>query len=442
MYLPKNVTKVLDTIKANGYEAYLVGGCVRDGLMNKEPKDYDIATSARPEQILSMFTKTIPTGLKHGTVTVVEDEENIECTTFRIDGEYSDGRRPDCVSYAKTIEEDLSRRDFTMNAIAFDGDNYIDPYNGISDIQNKTIKAVGSPSVRFNEDGLRMMRCIRFACQLEFRIDGMTQTAITSNSNLIKSISAERVRDEICKILISNNPGYGINLLLENGLLEIVLPELQKCVGFNQHNPYHDKDVHNHILTVVEGTTCDLITRLAALFHDIAKPDTFTLDDNGIGHFYGHELESAHMAMSIMKRLKFDNKSIDDVFLLVKDHLSYCKNPKTIKKLINRVGNHNIYKLFDLMRADIVGHKPPHNFTKLDTMIEKTKMIYESKEPTSLKELAVNGHDLFKVGIEKGKLMGEILRDLMELVLESPDLNEKDKLIEIVKGKYLNQNSK
>lgn len=286
-------------------------------------------------------------------------------------------------------------------------------------------------------NALTMLRCVRTACQSGDGIDEITKTVIKSNAKLMSQTPMETVRDEICAILHSARPAYGFRLLYECKLLSFLIPELCVCVGFDQRNPHHDKDVYEHILSVVEATPSDLTVRLAALFHDIAKPDTFTVDEQGIGHFYGHERESAYAAKKIMQRLQFDNKRIEDVFLLIANHLAFCEKRKTIKKLINRVGQKNINKLYDLMKADIEGHKPPHNFDKLHIMIERTKELVEAQQPLSVKDLSVSGHDLFAIGVEKGKAMGNMLGMLLEKVLEEPGLNTKEKLLDIAKRSFL-----
>lgn len=432
--IPDGAKIVIKQLQNRGYEAYLVGGCVRDSLLEKEPKDYDITTSATPDQVIELFEKVVPTGIKHGTVTVIENEESIEVTTFRKDGSYSDGRRPDEVFYSDNIEEDLKRRDFTMNAIAFDGVNYVDRHFGISDIENKIVRAVGSPNKRFKEDALRMLRAVRFACQLDFAIQTPTYYAIKDNAHLIRQVSNERVRDELVKILMSDNPSMGIRMLADSGLLQHIIPELDKCVGFNQQNPHHDKDVFNHILAVVEATPAILEVRLSALFHDIAKPETFTVDEQGIGHFYTHEIVGEKMTEDIMRRLKFDTTTIEVVCLLVKEHMSRYKqfSSSTIKRLINRVGAENIYNLFHLQIADILGHVPPHDIDIVSRMKDEADRILNEKQPLSVKDLQINGHDIMRLGFKQGKEVGRILNYLLEVVIESPEMNNFEKLKQIV----------
>ncbi|MCJ7691441.1 MAG: CCA tRNA nucleotidyltransferase, partial [Clostridiaceae bacterium] len=304
MIIPADVKIILDTLKNNGYESYIVGGSVRDFVMGLSmPKDYDIATSAMPEEIIRLFLKTIPTGIKHGTVTVMLNGEGYEVTTYRIDGQYLDNRRPEAVTFVSNLKEDLARRDFTINALALNvEDDVIDYFGGLDDLADKIIRAVGEPNKRFQEDALRMLRAIRFAARLEFHIEEKTLEAIKVNCNLILNISSERIRDELSKMLLSNNSGVALRLLEETKLLGFILPELQKAVGFNQLNPHHDKDIFNHTLSVVENCPLSLNLRVAALLHDIAKPDCFTLDKSGVGHFYGHDKKSVMLTQQILKR--------------------------------------------------------------------------------------------------------------------------------------------
>ncbi len=438
MFIPESAKYILDVLKNNEHSAYLVGGCVRDSLLGKEPKDYDIATSARPEEVKSLFDKVIPTGEKHGTVTVMIDKEPFEITTFRKDGNYSDGRRPDGVEFTKTIEEDLSRRDFTINAIAYDGEKYIDPYSGVNDLQKyKMIRCVGKPEERFTEDALRMLRCVRFSSRLSFEISPLTYHGLWFNSNLIENVSVERIREELCQILLTEKPSYGLGVMERTGLLDYIIPELVDCVGFDQRNPHHDKTVFEHILSVVDDSPMDLNVRLAALFHDIAKPQTFTVDENGKGHFYNHHIVGADVTEDIMKRLKFDNKTIEQVVKLVRYHMdryAHLRTPK-VKKFINRVGIENLDKLFELQIADIRGSKEPHDFSGVLKLKEDVEKVLDEKQPLSLKDLAISGRDLMEIGIQQGKDMGRILNELLEMVLEDEKLNTKEQLLSVVKEK-------
>lgn len=435
--LPHKVDFIINTLYENGFEAFAVGGCVRDSILNKMPGDWDMTTSALPENIISIFDKTIPTGMKHGTITIIIDKEFFEVTTYRIDGDYKDNRRPDQVEFVTSIEEDLSRRDFTINAMAYNHkEGLIDFFNGKEDLQNRIIRCVGDADTRFKEDALRMLRAIRFSAQLEFSIEEETFKAISNNSHLIKAISQERIREELTKILLSEKPSYAFINLEKSGILKHILPEIQKMVGFDQKNPHHDKDIFMHTLSVVDNTPKDKNLRLSALFHDIAKPVTFSVDNKGIGHFYGHDKIGTEITEKVLKRLTFDNKTIDIVTRLVKDHMVMFNKPKdiTIKKLINRVGKENIPLLFVLQRADIKSSAPPFNFTPIEYVEQKVNTILEHKEPISLKDLNITGEDLIReLNLKPGKIIGEILNKLLERVLKDPSLNDYDKLIILAK---------
>ncbi|WP_218641676.1 CCA tRNA nucleotidyltransferase [Paenibacillus odorifer] len=438
MKIPNEVRFVLDALKQKGFPSYLVGGCVRDSRLGREPKDYDIASLATPEEVISIFERVVPTGIKHGTVTVFEGDWGIEVTTFRKDGSYSDGRRPDEVTYSKSILEDLSRRDFTMNAMAYDGNAYLDPFMGMWAMMDKLIKTVGNASDRFSEDALRMMRAVRFMTQLDFNLEGETFHGIKDNAHLIENVSQERIRDELVKILMSDNASKGIEMLQYTGLLKHILPELEDCKGFDQHNPHHDKDVFGHILEVLKNTPAILEVRLSALLHDIAKPVTFSLDDNGIGHFYTHEYVGAAMAHEIMRRLKFDNDTTEKVCTLVNEHMSKYDQFRTAtaKKLINRVGVDNIDNLFHLQIADIKGHVLPHNIDIVTNMKNAVDDILSEDQPLSVKDLALNGNDIMSMGFKAGRIIGKILETLLGAVLENPSLNNKETLREIVKQEF------
>lgn len=322
MTIPNYVEYVMIHLQENKYKVYLVGGGVRDIFNNKEPKDYDLTTSATPEQVKKLFRKVVSTGEKHGTVTVIVLGEHIEVTTLRRDGIYKDNRHPEEVMFTTGLKEDVARRDFTINSIAIDIDgNVYDYFNGLKDIENKIIRAVGDPDKRFNEDALRMIRAIRFSAQYDFDIEEETENSIIRNAYLIQMVSKERIRDELCKILISNYPGYGIEMLQKCNLLQYIIPELCECINFDQRNIHHDKNVFDHIISVLNYTPNILNVRLAALLHDIGKPMCFTIDENNQGHFYQHHIIGAEMTKSILERLKFDTKTINNVSILVKEHM-------------------------------------------------------------------------------------------------------------------------
>jgi len=428
--------KVLEDQK---FEIYIVGGAVRDLLLGKSPVDIDLATNATPEQVQKLFPKTVPTGIKHGTITVLSREHPVEVTTFRSDGNYSDNRRPDQVVFVSSIEEDLSRRDFTVNAIAYNFTNncIIDPYNGVADLESLIIRAVGDPADRFKEDALRVLRAIRFAVCLGFSIERETYKALETHGYLLAKVSKERIRDEFSKILVSQDPVNGLLDLKALNLMQYIVPELILTYDFDQHNKNHSKDIFSHIISTVQATKPELVLRLSALFHDIGKPLTFTVDDTG-GHFYGHHLIGEEVTKHRLKALKYDNKIVDTVALLVREHMSRFPNVrgKSVKKLLNRVGVDNISYLIELQRADILGHgnkrlmEDLHKLFELETEIQR---VLNEKEPFGIKDLAVNGNDLKEIGIPESSVMGNILRFLLEEVLEHPEKNNKDKLMDLAK---------
>lgn len=439
IYIPKNVQFIIDTFYKNNYEAFMVGGCVRDCLLGLTPKDYDITTSALPNITESLFKKTVPTGIQHGTITVILNNENLEVTTYRTEGNYIDNRHPESVEFVSNIKEDLSRRDFTVNALAYNNKvGLLDYFNGIEDINNKIIKAVGNPNKRFQEDALRMLRAIRFSCQLGFEIEEETYSAIKTNYKLIKNISLERVRDELCKILISNNPCQGVNMLKDTGILQIIIPEINSLVGYTPRCNNHNRDVFNHTLNVISNTSNnDLILRLSALFHDVGKLNTLKQLPNGHCYFPGHAQEGAIICKPILSRLKFDNNTIDKVSKIIYDHLvldvNYMPNDGEIKRLLIRVGSENIFTLFELQKADINSLWDPVPFLKkVDYISDRVKLILKNKEPLYIKDLAVTGSDLMThLNIKPGKIIGEILTFLLEKVLDDKTLNTKDNLLKI-----------
>ena len=443
MFIPKDVKTILDTLNNNGYQSYVVGGCVRDFKIGTFlPKDYDITTNALPNEIIKLFDKTFPTGMQHGTITVMINEVGYEVTTYRIDGEYLDNRRPDCVTFVSSLGEDLARRDFTINALAFnETDGLVDYFGGVKDLENKIIRAVGEPNKRFKEDSLRMLRAIRFASKLNFNIEEKTLKAIKENYKLILNVSYERIRDELCKMLVSNNTTKALKLLEDTKLLYLVLPELQVSVGFNQKNPYHDKDIFEHTLAVVENCPPKINIRVAALLHDIAKPECFSIDEKGIGHFYGHDKKGVILSEKILRRFKFDNKSINDIKILVKEHMNVLIKPTdvTVKRLINRVGVDLVFDLFTLQIADALGSRfHEMRIGQINIVKEKTIAIIESKVPLSMKQLQVDGKELIKqFDIKPGKEIGDMLKFLLNKVLENPNLNTKEKLIAIIYDKYI-----
>ena len=434
--IPDYAKKIIDKLMDNGHEAYLVGGCVRDSLINKIPNDWDITTSALPQVVKKLFNRTIDTGLKHGTVTILMDKHPIEVTTYRIDGEYEDNRRPSTVEFTSNLIEDLKRRDFTINAMAYNHKTgLVDVFNGIDDLENGIIRCVGNPYERFNEDALRMLRAIRFSAQLGYTIDENTRNDIIRCSSLIKNVSMERIQVELNKTLMSKNPKVFIETY-DLQLMKYIMPEFIPCIGNSQNHPYHSYDIAEHILRSVDTIKSDKILRWTMLLHDIGKPVVKTTDESGIDHFYGHEKVSAKMGKAIMQRLKFDNNSINTVNILIQYHdITINNNYKCIRKIVNKIG-HELFNEFLLVRkADIMSQNPDKLDAGLRTL-EDAKIIYEdiknNDQCVSLKQLELDGRDLIELGIDKGPLIGKILHELLDIVIEDPDKNNREELIKIV----------
>lgn len=439
--IPYYVENVLNVLHENGYNAYIVGGAVRDMIMGKEPSDYDVNTDALPDHIERIFKdyRTLNVGKRFGTVVVVQEEGFVEVTTFRMDGEYLDGRRPKEVFFSDELKEDLSRRDFTINAMAYSKDKgVIDYFGGLEDIEKKLVQTVGNPRDRFAEDYLRILRAIRFATQLEFKIDKETKNACKLYGKNLLNISGERISGELFKILLSETPSYGMRLLNELDILCVILPELTNSIGFKQHNPHHDKDVFEHSLCVLDKVSPEIHLRLAALFHDIGKPYTFTCDEDGIGHFYGHNLVSSKITWDILLRLKTSNKIIKRTSTLIEKHMTIHDDfgEKGLKRLLSKVGEEDIFTLLELQEADrLCSNENVH----IDDIIERKSNIEEilnNSQAYEKKQLVIDGSDIIKLGYSEGEIIGEILDYLFEIVLEKPEKNNKDDLINIVKEKF------
>lgn len=440
--IPKYVETAIEKIEINGYEAFLVGGCLRDIMLGKNPNDFDITTNARPNIIEEIFNeyKTINIGKEFGTIIVVQDQGDIEITTYRTERDYDDGRRPSEIFFSNDILEDLSRRDFTMNAIAYNKKSeIIDPFNGREDINEKILRTVGNPNERFEEDHLRVLRAIRFATQLDFRIEEDTFKAINQQGKSLANISVERIYNELVKILLSNRPSKGIKLMLHAGILENIIPELIYSVGFNQKSLHHDKDVFKHSLCVLDTVSPILSLRFAALLHDIAKPHTFTIDDENNGHFYGHDKLSGEMAKDILTRLRAPNHIIDKVILLINDHMSHHNDMKQrgLKRQIARVGLDNIFNLIELQKADrICSNNKNEDIEYLMEREREIRSIIEFKEPYEKSQLVIDGNDIINLGYKQGKRIGEILEYLLDIVIKDPDLNEYHKLKDIILERF------
>lgn len=434
---PGNVGYIINKLNEEGFEAFIVGGCVRDSILGRNPYDWDVTTSALPGDVKKIFDRTYDTGIRHGTVSVAVNDDIFEVTTYRVDGKYSDSRRPDNVSFTASLKEDLARRDFTVNAMAY---NYqtglVDYFEGLQDIKNRQIKAVGNAGTRFREDALRMLRAIRFSAQLGFSIEKNTFDAIYANSDLIKNISRERIREEIGKLLTSPNPSC-FNKLYLSGLLEHIIPGFAACYHTEQNNPYHIYNVAEHIIHTVESIQDSSILRWSMLLHDIGKPACRTTDEKGIDHFYGHQEVSARMADGILNNLRLDRLSIKKILTLVRYHdIDIFDTEKSIKKVVNKVGEDLFLSLLGVQRADAMGQNPVYldkRLVKLDNIKRIYKQIKDKRQCLSIAEMAVNGDDLISLGMKPGREIGEVLGYLFDRVLENPELNDKEKLLELAK---------
>lgn len=441
--IPTYVKAVLDRMEKHGFEAFLVGGCVRDSLLGKVPGDYDVTTNALPEETEAVFRddfRVIETGMKHGTVTVLSDGNPIEITTYRIDGEYTDCRRPDSVSFARNLREDLARRDFTVNAMAYsESAGIIDCFGGMEDLKNRIIRCVGEPQKRFSEDALRILRAIRFSSQLDFEIESRTEEAVFSCRDLLKNISAERISVELDKLIMGDNCEEV--MMKYPRILGVFIPEILPCIGFEQHNSYHRYTVWEHIVKAVSSAKKDRTVRLAMLLHDIGKPGCFRLDEKGTGHFHDHEKLSAEAAGGILRRLRYDNHTIDRVTALIFHHyFNPSDNDRTVKKLLSKIGREAYFQLLDVQRADAASKESfcLERLPVLDSLEERGRKILAAEECFSLKNLAVNGNDLLALGF-KGKAIGDTLNLLLGQVLDEKLPNEKNILLEYVK-KLTSQN--
>ncbi len=434
--LPEKVSRILEQIQAAGFEAYAVGGCVRDSILGRTPDDWDITTSAKPEQIKQIFRRTVDTGIQHGTVTVLLDKEGFEVTTYRVDGEYEDSRHPKEVLFTASLEEDLKRRDFTINAMAYnETDGLVDIFGGIRDLQKGIIRCVGNPIERFTEDALRMMRAIRFSAQLGYEIEDNTKQAIKELAPTLSRISAERIQVELVKLMVSPHPDY-LRIAYDTGVTSVVLPEWDKAMETPQNHPHHCYSVGEHILHSLDKVPADKVLRLAMLLHDIAKPETLEVDDTGVTHFHGHAVVGEEMARTILRRLRMDNDTISKVCRLVRFH-DYGNgvepDGRIVRRAVNKVGEDLFPSLLLVRKADILAQSNYKREEKLNTLAAWEncfKAIQEAGQCVSLKTLAVNGRDLIEAGLAPGKELGNILESLLKEVLEEPEKNNKAYLLE------------
>ena len=437
--LPKTVWTAIERLEAAGFEAYAVGGCVRDSILGREPNDWDITTSARPEQTAAVFsdTRTVETGIKHGTLTVILDGMPLEITTYRCDGAYADNRHPVQVTFSARVEDDLCRRDFTVNAMAYHPERgLVDLFGGREDLSRRVIRCVGDPSTRFHEDGLRILRAVRFASVLDFSVEEATASAVHGDRALLDNIAAERIREEFCKLICGRG---AVRILREySDVIAQFLPELGACVGFEQNTKYHCYDVFEHSLRALEQTDSDdPITRLAILLHDVGKPLCYTEDENG-GHFKGHGAVGTALVECLMRRLRFDNATVESVTRLVEYHdREIPAEPRSVKRLMQKLSDENIFRLMEVRRCDRLAHasafsEPSPTLKEIPLLV---RAIREANECLSLKTLAVKGNDLMSLGVPAGKTMGALLAELLEDVIDGRLPNERDALLTAAKEK-------
>ena len=444
--LPDDVQEIMSVIKEYGAASYVVGGCVRDSILGREPHDWDICTPALPCELLVEFEekgyRVIPTGLQHGTITVHFNGNNYEITTFRRDGEYSDGRHPDNVEFTSDLIYDLERRDFTINAMAYNPEEgLIDPYCGYEDIQDRRIRCVGNPDDRFQEDGLRILRALRFSCQLNFVIDETTGRAMLDNKELISNVSMERINTEFIKIInaeyVFSFPFYSYNKIISQ-----FIPEVVPMVSFDQHNPYHYLDVFAHscqVLTICRIYNADLITKLAAFFHDIGKPHCYQDSENGVRHYKGHGKVSADMTDKIMRRLKFDNDTREKVVQLIYYHdATFEVGNKYIRRWLNKIGVEQFKRLLVLRRADIMGHSELQRDEKIEKLnaVEKClETVLEDKPVFSIKDLEIDGKDVMKYMLmDECPEVGYWLNHILNMVIDGQMQNNREELIRYMIG--------
>ncbi len=435
MVLLGNVSFIINELEKNGFSAYAVGGCVRDSLLGLKPCDWDITTSATPEEVKKFFKKTFDTGLAHGTVSVLLDGEIFEVTTFRKDGAYKDNRHPESITFSSSIEEDLARRDFTVNAMVYnERAGLIDCFGGLTDLKNKVIRCVGDPNTRFLEDALRMLRAVRFSAQKNFEIEEKTRDSIQKNAHLVKNLSVERILVEISKIIMSDPEK--LKDLYDLGILKHIMPELCLCFETEQNIKWHIYDVGTHSVEVVKNLPQKAYLRFAGLMHDWGKPYTKGKNDEGEDTFRNHAQKSVLLAEDFLNRYKFSNSDKDKILRLIKHHdREIIPEKKYIKRAINTVGEDIFQDLIYLKRADCLSQNLKLTAPRMDYLEQLENLFFEikeNKEPFSVKNLSLNGNDLIRLGFS-GKEIGERLNFLLEQVIENPSLNEKQTLIKLIK---------
>ena len=433
--IPEKASHIISVLTEAGFEAYVVGGCVRDAILGRDAADWDITTNALPSQVKALFPRTLDTGLQHGTVTVMQGKEGFEVTTYRIDGEYLDGRHPDKVTFTPSLLEDLKRRDFTVNAMAYnEKKGLVDAFGGLEDLERRRIRCVGDPRERFTEDALRILRAVRFSAQLDFTIEEKTRAALSEFAPRLWKVSAERIQTELVKLLTSSHPEV-FRVVWETGISAVILPEFDACMDTPQNNPHHCWSVGEHTLRALPFVEPDKVLRLAVLLHDIGKPPVRTTDERGIDHFYGHAQKGAEMAGSILRRLKFDNDTRKRVARLVQVHddLQIAAAQRSVRRAVYRIGADLFPDYLKLRRADIMAQNPDVRQEKLNELARIEEMyqeILEAQQCLSLKDLAVTGRDLIEAGMQPGPELGRTLNQLLELVIEHPEYNTKESLLE------------
>lgn len=431
--LPEKVNKIIRVLHSEGFEAYAVGGCVRDSILGRVPEDWDITTSAMPEEIKEIFHRTIDTGIEHGTVTVRMEGESFEVTTYRIDGEYEDGRHPKEVTFTRSLKEDLRRRDFTINAMAYNQkDGLVDIFGGLSDLEKKVIRCVGNAEERFSEDALRILRGVRFAAQLDFAIDEETKEGMRILAPTLKKISAERIQTELVKMLVSNRPEL-LGEAYRLGITAQFLPEFDRLMVTEQETPHHMYNVGEHTLHAMKNIRPDKVLRLTMLLHDMGKPALKTMDETGRAHFKKHAAESEVLARGILKRLKFDNDTLRKVCRLIRFHDYRMEATEyNVRQAIYLIGEDLFPSYMEVRRADVLAqsmYKRERKIQNLDEIEELYRKIRQEGQCVSMRMLAVSGKDLLEAGVEPGKQIGEKLEELLKIVLEHPELNTKEELL-------------
>lgn len=439
--IPDDVELIIDRVQKNGFECYIVGGCVRDSILGLNPKDWDLTTNALPQEIINIFSDytCLESGLKHGTITIVINKKPYEITTYRCDGEYLDNRHPDNVIFTKSIKDDLARRDFTVNAMAYNREKgIVDCFDGQNDLKFKAIRCVGEPQKRFEEDSLRILRGLRFASVYNFTIEANTSNAIIKNKQLLKNISEERISCELLQLICGENAGYILRRYKE--VFAVIIPQIEVMFDFDQNTPHHNKTLWKHVVSSINHIEQDPVLRMTMLLHDIGKPQTLSTDKKGVSHFYGHQMLSAEMAHTILKNLKLSNEFIDNVVTLIKYHDErFNGNPKHIKRVMSKIGEVQFFRLLKVQRADMLAQSFYKREEKVLSLVSTEKAfneILDNQECFSLKNLAINGKDIIHLGVTNGKKIGETLQTLLDLVIDNQIENNREILLQ--KAKEIN----